>query len=153
MIQENPSLYNGRSSRPHQDAVPPSHSHFAVPLRSASSLSKLAAVAASRCSILGAVLLKNATTSAQEGKKFRIFPKHCRNLQKKSILRYGGFCMSDTRINKERQLTPEEKWEQATIANNFIFYKVMRHNPDVCKNCLKYFWKSKLSTSRCGVKK
>ena len=31
------------------------------------------------------------------------------------------------------ELTPEQKWEKATIANNFIFYKVMRHNPDVCK--------------------
>ena len=34
-------------------------------------------------------------------------------------------------------LTPEEKWEKATIANNFIFYKVMRHNPDVCKELLE----------------
>lgn len=25
----------------------------------------------------------------------------------------------------------------ATIANNFIFYKVMRHNPDVCKELLE----------------
>lgn len=31
----------------------------------------------------------------------------------------------------------EEKWEQATIANNFIFYKVMRYNPDVCKELLE----------------
>lgn len=37
----------------------------------------------------------------------------------------------------ETQLTPEEKWEKATIANNFIFYKVMRHNPDVCKELLE----------------
>ena len=35
------------------------------------------------------------------------------------------------------ELTPEQKWEQATIANNFIFYKVMRHNPDVCKELLE----------------
>ncbi len=34
-------------------------------------------------------------------------------------------------------LTPEQKWEQATIANNFIFYKVMRNNPDVCKELLE----------------
>ncbi len=34
---------------------------------------------------------------------------------------------------KEQQLTLEEKWEQATLANNFIFYKVMRHHPDACK--------------------
>ena len=35
------------------------------------------------------------------------------------------------------ELSPEKKWEQATIANNFIFYKVMRHNPDVCKELLE----------------
>ena len=33
----------------------------------------------------------------------------------------------------DSNLTPEEKWEKATIANNFIFYKIMRNNPDVCK--------------------
>jgi len=37
----------------------------------------------------------------------------------------------------ESELTPEQKWEKATIANNFIFYKVMRHNPDVCKELLE----------------
>ena len=37
----------------------------------------------------------------------------------------------------ERDLTPEEKWEKATIADNFIFYKVMRNNPDVCKELLE----------------
>ena len=37
----------------------------------------------------------------------------------------------------EPQLTPEQKWEKATIVNNFIFYKVMRHNPDVCKELLE----------------
>ena len=36
-----------------------------------------------------------------------------------------------------RELTPEEKWEQATLANNFIFYKVMRHHPDACKELLE----------------
>ena len=34
-------------------------------------------------------------------------------------------------------LNLEEKWKNATIANNFIFYKVMRHNPDVCKELLE----------------
>lgn len=24
-----------------------------------------------------------------------------------------------------------QKWEDLTIANNFMFYKIMRHNPDV----------------------
>ena len=40
-------------------------------------------------------------------------------------------------MNETEILTPEEKWEQATIANNFIFYKVMRYNPDVCKELLE----------------
>lgn len=35
------------------------------------------------------------------------------------------------------ELTPEQKWERATLANNFIFYKVMRNNPDVCKELLE----------------
>ena len=39
--------------------------------------------------------------------------------------------------NETTEITPEEKWEKATIANNFIFYKVMRHNPDVCKELLE----------------
>ncbi len=41
-------------------------------------------------------------------------------------------------MSKENEnLTPEEKWEQATLANNFIFYKVMRHHPDACKHLLE----------------
>ena len=43
-------------------------------------------------------------------------------------------------MNEPNQ-TPEEKWEQATIANNFIFYKVMRNNPDVCKELLEILLK------------
>jgi predicted transposase/invertase (TIGR01784 family) len=38
---------------------------------------------------------------------------------------------------KEKELTLEEKWERATIANNFLFYKVMHDNPDVCKQLLE----------------
>ena len=37
----------------------------------------------------------------------------------------------------KNELTPEEKWEQATLANNFIFYKVMRHHPDACKHLIE----------------
>ena len=33
--------------------------------------------------------------------------------------------------------TAEDSWESATIANNFIFYKVMRHNPEECKQLLE----------------
>ena len=36
-----------------------------------------------------------------------------------------------------RELTPEQKWKQATLANNFIFYKVMRHHPAECKEMLE----------------
>lgn len=35
------------------------------------------------------------------------------------------------------EITPEQKWKSATIANNFIFYKIMRHNPDVCIELLE----------------
>ena len=37
----------------------------------------------------------------------------------------------------EYEMTAEERWNNATIANNFIFYKVMRNNPDVCKELLE----------------
>jgi len=37
----------------------------------------------------------------------------------------------------QKILTPEEKWERATLANNFIFYKVMRHHPDACQHLLE----------------
>ena len=40
--------------------------------------------------------------------------------------RLQGECM-----DKEQNLTPEQKWEQATLANNFIFYKVMRQRLEV----------------------
>ena len=40
-------------------------------------------------------------------------------------------------IKNEHKLTPEEKWEQATLANNFIFYKVMRNHQDACKQLLE----------------
>ena len=39
---------------------------------------------------------------------------------------------NNTSVNEIEQAL-EEKWKNATIANNFIFYKVMSNNPDVCK--------------------
>ena len=42
-----------------------------------------------------------------------------------------------TQTKEEKVLTPEQEWNQANISNNFIFYKVMRHNPDVCKELLE----------------
>ncbi len=30
-----------------------------------------------------------------------------------------------------------EKWEDLTLANNFIFCKVMEENPDICKELLE----------------
>ena len=47
-------------------------------------------------------------------------------------------------LNNETPLTPEEKWENATIANNFIFYKVMHNNPDVCKELLEILLQIKI---------
>ena len=47
-------------------------------------------------------------------------------------------------LNNETALTPEEKWEKATIANNFIFYKVMHNNPDVCKELLEILLQIKI---------
>jgi len=45
--------------------------------------------------------------------------------------------VQEDNMDLEEKLTPEEKWERATIANNFIFYKVMRNNTDVCKRLLE----------------
>lgn len=47
-------------------------------------------------------------------------------------------------MKDEKELSPEKKWEQATIANNFIFYKVMRNNPDVCKELLEILLEIKI---------
>ena len=43
----------------------------------------------------------------------------------------------NVKTENQSTMTLEEKWENATIANNFIFYKVMRNNPDVCKLLLE----------------
>ena len=47
-------------------------------------------------------------------------------------------------LEQERPLTPEEKWENATLANNFIFYKVMRHHPDACRHLIEMLLKIKI---------
>ena len=41
------------------------------------------------------------------------------------------------KMENQHSMSPEEKWENATIANNFIFYKVMRNNPETCKHLLE----------------
>lgn len=45
---------------------------------------------------------------------------------------------------KTTELSLKEKWENATIANNFIFYKVMHNNPDVCKELLEILLEIKI---------
>ena len=39
----------------------------------------------------------------------------------------------------ERTLPPtlEEKWQRATLADNFLFYKIMSEHPDVCRELLE----------------
>ena len=61
-----------------------------------------------------------------------------------------GFCRSRYYIcrgfvmQNEESLTPEEKWEKATLANNFIFYKVMRNHPEECKHLIELLLKVKI---------
>ena len=43
----------------------------------------------------------------------------------------------------EQELTAEEKWNKATLANNFIFYKVMRSHPEECKHLIEMLLKLK----------
>lgn len=40
-------------------------------------------------------------------------------------------------MEEMHELTPAEKWERATLADNFIFCKVMTANPDLCKELLE----------------
>ena len=47
-------------------------------------------------------------------------------------------------METQKEQTLDEKWENATIANNFIFYKIMRHNPDVCKELLEILLEFKI---------
>ncbi len=37
----------------------------------------------------------------------------------------------------KKTLTPAQKWESLTLANNFIFYKVMRHHPKECQHLIE----------------
>ena len=52
--------------------------------------------------------------------------------------------MTEKKKEEKKVLTPEEEWKNATIANNFIFYKVMRYNPDVCKQLLEILLEIKI---------
>ena len=45
---------------------------------------------------------------------------------------------------KNETLTLEQKWESLTLANNFIFYKVMRNNPEVCRELLEILLEIKI---------
>lgn len=40
-------------------------------------------------------------------------------------------------MEHRHELTPAQKWERATLADNFIFCKVMTSNPDLCKEILE----------------
>ena len=45
---------------------------------------------------------------------------------------------------QKHELTPLEKWESLTLADNFIFCKVMEDNPDVCKELLEMLLEIKI---------
>ena len=47
-------------------------------------------------------------------------------------------------MNEMYEVSLDEKWKNATIANNFIFYKVMHNNPDVCKELLEILLEIKI---------
>lgn len=40
-------------------------------------------------------------------------------------------------MTKIKQITPEQKWKNADLSNNFIFYKVMRDHPNACQHLLE----------------
>ena len=43
-----------------------------------------------------------------------------------------------------QELSAEEKWDKATLADNFIFYKVMRSHPEECKELIEMLLKVKI---------
>ena len=47
-------------------------------------------------------------------------------------------------MNQKKEKSFAKKWEKATLANNFIFYKVMRHHQDACKQLLEMLLKVKI---------
>ena len=47
-------------------------------------------------------------------------------------------------MKKSAELTPIEKWNNLTFADNFIFCKVMADNPDVCKELLELLLEIKI---------
>ena len=49
-------------------------------------------------------------------------------------------------MTESKTLTAAEKWEQATLANNFIFYKVMRHHPEACQYLIEMLLNIKIET-------
>ena len=59
-------------------------------------------------------------------------------------------------MTQKKHLTPAEKWERATLADNFIFCKVMTENPDLCKELLEMLLTIKIDrieqplAARCG---
>ena len=40
-------------------------------------------------------------------------------------------------MNEAKQITPEQKWKNADLSKNFIFYKVMRDHPNACQHLLE----------------
>ena len=49
-------------------------------------------------------------------------------------------------MNSKKQLTPQQQWKKATLSNNFIFYKVMRHHPEECKKLIEMLLQIKIKT-------
>ncbi len=49
-------------------------------------------------------------------------------------------------MNSQEKMTPDEKWDNATLANNFIFYKVMRNHPEACKHLIELLLKIKVNS-------
>lgn len=47
-------------------------------------------------------------------------------------------------MKSRKQSSSQELWEKATLANNFIFYKVMRNHPDACKQLIEMLLQVKI---------
>lgn len=47
-------------------------------------------------------------------------------------------------LNQKTESELEQEWKNATLLNNFIFYKVMRSHPDACKKLIEMLLKIKI---------
>ena len=73
---------------------------------------------------------------------------------KRKIVRTEIYMRGAKMANENKNLPKRdfsEKWENLTFANNFIFYKVLRHNPEACKHIIEMLLDIKIEKMEIGL--